>query len=30
MPKDKNIGEVIITRDYLEHKGSPNIVFRNI
>ena len=29
-PKDKNIGEVIITRDYLEHKGSPNIVFRNI
>ena len=29
-PKDKNIGKVIITRDYLEHKGSPNIVFRNI
>ena len=29
IPKDKNIGRVIITRDYLEHKGSPNIVFRN-
>ena len=29
-PKDKNIGKVIITRDYLEHKGSPNIIFRNI
>ena len=29
-PKDKNIGKVIITREYLEHKGSPNIVFRNI
>ena len=29
IPKDKNIGRVIITRDYLEHKGAPNIVFRN-
>jgi len=30
IPKDKNIGRVIITRDYLEHKGAPNIVFRNV
>ena len=29
IPKDKNISRVIITRDYLEHKGAPNIVFRN-
>ena len=29
IPKDKNIGRVIITRDYLEHKGAPNIVLRN-
>ena len=29
IPKDKNIGRVIIARDYLEHKGAPNIVFRN-
>ena len=29
IPKDKNIGRVIITRDYLEHKGAPNILFRN-
>ena len=29
IPKDNNIGRVIITRDYLEHKGAPNIVFRN-
>lgn len=29
-PKDKNIGKVTITRDYLEHKGGPNIVFRNV
>ena len=29
IPKDKNIGRVIITRDYLEHRGAPNIVFRN-
>ena len=30
IPKDKNIVRVIITRDYLEHKGAPNIVFRNV
>jgi len=30
IPKDKNIGRVIITRDYLEHKGAPSIVFRNV
>ena len=30
IPKDKNIGRVIITRDYLENKGAPNIVFRNV
>ena len=26
-PKDPNITEVIITKDYVEHKGAPKIVF---
>ena len=30
IPKDKNIGKVIITRDYLEHRGGPDIIFRNV
>lgn len=28
VPKDKNIAEVVITREYVEHKGSPKILFR--
>ncbi len=28
IPKDDNIGEVIITRDYIEHKGGPRIIMR--
>ena len=28
IPKDKNIGEVIITKDYVEHKGGPRILMR--
>ena len=30
IPKDKNIGRVIVTRDYLEHKGGPTVIFRNV
>ena len=30
IPKDDNIGEVIITRDYLEKKGGPVIHMRSI
>ncbi len=29
IPKDPSIGEVIITRDYLEKKGGPRIVLRD-
>ncbi len=29
IPKDKNIGEVIITREYIEHTGGPRIVLRS-
>lgn len=28
IPKDDNIGSVTITRDYLEHKGGPQIAMR--
>jgi ATP-dependent Clp protease ATP-binding subunit ClpX len=28
VPKDKNIGEVVITGDYVRHKGAPGIIFR--
>ena len=28
VPKDDNIGEVIITKDYVEGKGSPVIKMR--
>ena len=28
VPKDKNIGEVIVTRALVEHKGAPKIIFR--
>lgn len=30
IPKDPNIGEVVITADYLENKGAPKISFRGI
>ena len=30
IPKDNNIGEVIITRDYIEHKGGPRIIMRGV
>ena len=28
IPKDDNIGEVIITREYIEHTGGPKILLR--
>lgn len=28
IPKDDNIGEVVITREYIEHKGGPQIYLR--
>lgn len=28
IPKDDNIGKVIITRDYIENNGSPRIIMR--
>ena len=28
IPKDDNIGEVIITREYIEGKGGPRIFLR--
>lgn len=28
IPKDDNIGKVIITRDYIENKGAPTIILR--
>ncbi|MGI6117992.1 MAG: ATP-dependent Clp protease ATP-binding subunit ClpX [Bilifractor sp.] len=28
IPKDKNIGEVVITKDYIEHTGGPKIIMR--
>ena len=28
IPKDENIGEVIITKEYVEHTGGPGIVLR--
>ncbi|MBR5636597.1 MAG: ATP-dependent Clp protease ATP-binding subunit ClpX, partial [Pseudobutyrivibrio sp.] len=29
IPKDDNIGEVIITEDYIEKKGGPKILVRS-
>jgi ATP-dependent Clp protease ATP-binding subunit ClpX len=29
VPKDKNIGEVVITKAYIEHKGGPGIVLKS-
>ena len=28
IPKDDNIGEVIITREYIEHTGGPRVLMR--
>lgn len=28
VPKDDNIGEVVITKEYVEHKGGPKILLR--
>ncbi len=28
VPKDDNIGEVIITKEYIEHTGGPRILMR--
>ncbi|MBQ8184774.1 MAG: ATP-dependent Clp protease ATP-binding subunit ClpX [Lachnospiraceae bacterium] len=30
IPKDDNIGEVLITRDYIEHTGGPVITMRGV
>ncbi len=30
IPKDENIGEVLITRDYIEHTGGPVITMRGV
>lgn len=29
IPKDDNIGEVVITKDFVEHRGAPKILMRN-
>ena len=29
VPKDKNIGEVVITKDYIEHRGGPGILLKS-
>ena len=28
IPKDDSIGEVVITREYIEHTGGPQILLR--
>ena len=28
IPKDENIGKVVITEDYIEKKGGPQIMMR--
>jgi ATP-dependent Clp protease ATP-binding subunit ClpX len=30
IPKDENIGRVVITRDYIEGKGAPSIEMRGV
>lgn len=30
IPKDDNIGRVVITKDYIEHKGGPQIEMRGV
>ena len=30
IPKDDSIGEVIITREYVEHTGGPRIIMRGL
>ena len=29
IPKDDNIGKVLITREYIEHKGGPVVTMRS-
>ena len=29
IPKDRNIGEVVITKEYIEHTGGPRIMLRS-
>ena len=30
IPKDDNIGRVVITRDYIENHGAPRIIMRGV
>jgi ATP-dependent Clp protease ATP-binding subunit ClpX len=30
IPKDDNIGKVLITREYIEHTGGPVVTMRGI
>jgi ATP-dependent Clp protease ATP-binding subunit ClpX len=30
IPKDDNIGQVVITRDYIENNGAPRIIMRGV
>ncbi|MDO5424431.1 MAG: ATP-dependent Clp protease ATP-binding subunit ClpX [Eubacteriales bacterium] len=30
IPKDDNIGRVVITKDYIEHRGGPRIMMRGV
>ena len=30
IPKDDNIGQVLITEDYIEHRGGPLITMRGV
>ena len=30
IPKDDNIGRVIITKDYIENNGAPRIIMRGV
>ncbi len=30
IPKDENIGRVVITRDYIENNGAPQIIMRGV
>ena len=30
IPKDDNIGRVVITRDYIEDHGAPRIIMRGV
>ena len=30
IPKDDNIGRVVITKDYIENNGAPRIIMRGV